>query len=98
MNEEKITHIARFEESPLSEREKMAMRYTEMFNLNPGSSDDAFFDQLKAVFTEGEIVELTFIIMTYSGLHRFNSVIDLEPRDPDRLTTVSVTPAAAHSG
>ena len=75
----------------------MALRYAEKFILNPGSIDDVFWAALNANFTEGEIVELSFINLTYNGLHRFNASIDLDPANPHGLTTVQV-PARVAGG
>jgi alkylhydroperoxidase family enzyme len=76
----------------------MALRYAEKFILNPNSIDDAFWAKLNASFTEGEIVELSFINMTYNGLHRFNAIIDLEPTNPYGLTTVQMPAPPGRSG
>ncbi len=41
---------------------------------------DESFEALREEFSEGEIVELSFFVGFYNLLHRFNAVIDLDPK------------------
>jgi len=90
VTEETIAKVADFRASDLSEREKIALEYTERYIFDPAGMDDAFFTRLREHFTEEEIVELGFILIMYNGLHRFNASIDLGPHHADRLWYVSV--------
>jgi alkylhydroperoxidase family enzyme len=54
-----------------SEREKIALRYTDAIVWNPSDADDELWAQLIAEFTEVEIVELGYWIGFTSGGQRW---------------------------
>lgn len=62
--EQRIHLISAWRESPLySERERAALEWTEALTLLPSSrADDAFYEPLKAHFSDEEIVQLTVAI------------------------------------
>ncbi len=64
-----------FEESALSEREKMALRYADRLKLGPWGPDDAFLAELKRHFSDAEICEIGYVSMAYGGAHNFLSSI-----------------------
>lgn len=79
MTEEKIAEIPRYRESPLlSSREKAAIHYAEVLAGNHQSADQALFDELRAHFTEAEIIDLGIRIMTFVGYGRLVRVLGLE--------------------
>jgi alkylhydroperoxidase family enzyme len=79
MVEDKLTSVDRFESDPrFTERERWALRFTELLASNPSMATDKFFDDMRVHYTEGEIVELAFFLMACIGLHRFHTAIDLE--------------------
>ena len=47
-------------------------------------TDERFAD-LRGEFSDGEIVEMSFFVGFYNLLHRFNAVIDLDPKAGDEL-------------
>ncbi len=51
-----------------SEREKVALRYADAIMYDPSQADDALWAQLKAEFSEAEIVEIGYWIgFTFGG-------------------------------
>jgi AhpD family alkylhydroperoxidase len=71
--EERLHLLSAWRESPLyTERERAALAWTEALTLiaDRGAPDDVYND-LKACFTEEEIVELTLLINTINSWNRF---------------------------
>ncbi len=64
----------------MTARERQALAFAETLIIAPTAMTDEDFDALREVFSEGEIVELSFFVGFYNLLHRFNSVIDLDPK------------------
>ncbi|MEE2665177.1 MAG: hypothetical protein VX681_13755 [Myxococcota bacterium] len=46
--------------------------------------------EIREVFSEGAIVELSFFVGFYNMLHRFNAVIDLDPKDGHEIVFESL--------
>ena len=63
-----------------SNRETLAVLYAEKLALDHRSLDDAFFDELRTVFTDAEIVELGMMAGQYIGFGRLLMVLDLAPK------------------
>jgi alkylhydroperoxidase family enzyme len=61
----------------LSEREKIAIQYTEVVTRDSNRVTDELFQQLKLHFSEPEIVELTFLIGFINMLNRFNNALGI---------------------
>ena len=79
MTEEKIAEIPRYRTSDaFSGREKAAIRYAEVLAGDHQSADEALFDELRAQFTESEIIDLGIRIMTFVGYGRLVRVLGLE--------------------
>lgn len=57
--------------------------YTDRWALDPVSIDASFLDRLRTCFSDQEIVELTYIVMWYAGIHRANAIFDVEPPSGD---------------
>lgn len=72
--------------SDLPEPERIALEYAEYLIVNPQTIDDGRFANLRSFFSEEEVVELSFFVLFYNMLHRFNTSIDLPP--PDGNNTV----------
>jgi alkylhydroperoxidase family enzyme len=86
ITEEMYAHLDESRDSDLySEREKLAIEYTERFVLDHLSLDDAFFARLADHFDPGELVELTYCIARHMALGRVTQVLELDlvcPVDP----------------
>ena len=69
----------------LSRREQIAVLYTEQVTLDSNNVADSMFEELRRLFTEAEIVELTFLIGFINMLNRFNNALRITYRgDYDR--------------
>ncbi len=79
LTEEKLAKVEHFDESDLTSREKVALRYVEFLVLNPHGADDAFFAEMKRWFTEGEITEIAYTVLAFNGAQRFLASIGQEP-------------------
>lgn len=64
-----------YESSDLAEREKMALRYTDMVKFNPQGVTAEFIASLKHHFSDAEICEIGYILLAYGGAHNFLSSI-----------------------
>ena len=81
----------------LDEREKLAIDFGERFATNHLSVDDDYFDRLKAMFSEAEIIELMLHCALYVGMGRMAALLDMTEELPDgfrRPFGESVTPTA----
>jgi uncharacterized peroxidase-related enzyme len=73
-------------------REKAALRLAERLTRNEGALNETELAELKAHFTEGEIVELMAASGLFNYFNRFNNLLAMEPTPPG----AGVEPAAAH--
>jgi alkylhydroperoxidase family enzyme len=62
----------------LSARERAAVHFAEKLAVDHHKVDDALWAELRASFSEAEIIELAVHTTLYIGLGRFNEVIGLE--------------------
>ena len=62
-----------------SPREKIALEYTELMANDPDRIDAAFYDALRQLYTEAEIVELGTFIGFNIGFHTFFGTLDFYP-------------------
>ena len=78
---EAITSDGYMDSPVLSEREKAAVLWTEHVTLNTAKFRDDVFEQVKAQFSEAEIVELTMLCSFRNMRNRFHDSlhIDLDP-------------------
>ena len=81
----RLHHLVIWRESPLfSERERAALAWTEVLTRIPehGVSDE-IFQQVREQFSEKEISDLTFIIMTINAWNRANVAFRTVPGSLD---------------
>lgn len=64
-----MSELMNYEQSEkFTQREKIALRYADAIMYDPNQADDKLWSELKAVFTEPEIVELGYWIgFTFGG-------------------------------
>ncbi len=79
LTEEKISELDAQGES-FTRREQLGVLYAEKLAVDHRSLDDAFFDELRTVFTDPEIVELGMMAGQYIGFGRLLMVLDLAPK------------------
>ena len=67
----------------LSDAEKLAIELGDRFACNHLSIDEAFFDELKTIFSEAEIMELLMHCALYVGMGRLAAVLDMTEELPE---------------
>lgn len=72
-----------YEESDLSEREKMALRFADIILTDPQKLDEAFFKQLKEHFTEEQIIDMGMGVGFLHGTQRFIESMGIVPESYD---------------
>lgn len=81
LTEEKITRLD-LDKTPegFTEKELLAIEYADRLAVAHHDMDDEFFDRLKAVFTEEQVLELGMMIGQFIGFGRLLMVLDLESK------------------
>jgi alkylhydroperoxidase family enzyme len=83
ITEEDVCSLEQPVEAPnLSAREKLAIDFGERFATNHLSIDDAYFERLKAEFTEAEVMELMLHCALYVGMGRLAALLDMTEELP----------------
>lgn len=80
------------ESANLPPRERLAIEYTRAAMADSNRVSDALFDQLRAHFSDAEIVELTFLIGFINMLNLFNNC--LQVRYDDDYAALGSTPTS----
>jgi len=79
LTEEKISRLEDFRTDPaFNERERLALEFAEKMATDHASLDDAFFQRMRANFSDPEIVEIGMAAGQYIGFGRLLMVLDLE--------------------
>lgn len=77
--EDKIAAVWTFETSPLFDAaERAALRVAMAASRTPNETTDAEFEELRAHFSEAEIVEILSVIAMFGFLNRWNSTVATE--------------------
>ncbi len=78
---EKVGALHRWRDSNLfDDRERAALEYTEAITFTDGQVDDALFQQLKQLFDDDALTELTGLIAFQNMSSKFNSALDVPPQ------------------
>ena len=73
-----------FERGEFTPREKIALRFATLMAQDHLRLDDAFFRELRAHFTDPEIIELGLVTGQFIGFGRLVAALDLEnPHEPE---------------
>jgi len=79
LTEELIAEVARYQTSTLlTPREKAAIRYAEVMAGDHRLASEELFDDLRKHFTEADIIDLGWRIVTFVGYGRFIHALGLE--------------------
>ena len=79
MDESRLAELGEFERSTLfTEREKVALRYTDAITWNPSAADDAMWADLKRHFSEAELVEMGYLVGVFAGGQRWIHTLQVE--------------------
>jgi len=82
---ERIAALLEFEDGPLTDAEKAALRYGRRVTRDASVPDDAFAD-LRRHFDEGEIVEITCVLALFTYFNRFKEALRIEPERAEKET------------
>ena len=78
-SEEKIRQVAEAAASPLyTEGERVALEYAEAMTVTGRKVTDELFTELRAAFSEAEIVELTAAVALENFRSKFNVALGIE--------------------
>jgi len=73
-----------YRESPLfNEKEKAVIAWSEAVTRNTAKSDKALWDEMKRLFTDAEIVEITLAGAMFNMINRLNDTFWTELESPD---------------
>jgi alkylhydroperoxidase family enzyme len=79
ITDEQLEDLATFETSPHFDRqEKAVLRYAEGMTRTPADVSDAAFDEIQALFSTEQIVELTAAIALENFRAQFNCALKIE--------------------
>ena len=79
-SEEQINDLANFRSrSDFTDAEKVALELAERMTLDSNGVDDAFWNELRKYYDEGEIIELLAAIGLFNYFNRFNNALHMEP-------------------
>ena len=79
VTEAKIAAIDDESSDLLSPRERTAIRFAEKLAVDHHKIDDGFWSELRAHFSEAEIIELSAHATVYIGFGRFNAILGIDP-------------------
>lgn len=81
-------------ELPLGETERLVVEYAEQVTRDANRVSDALFEQLRARFTDPQIVELTLRITLCGFFNKLNQAlrIDVEPEAPEAFAAIPSAP------
>lgn len=72
-------NVTHWRTSPLyNARERLAIEYAERIALDHHQLDDDFWQRAHALFSDGEIVDMTWSIVTLLAMGRFTRTLDLD--------------------
>lgn len=80
-NEAFYRNVSNWRDFPhFSERERLAIGYAEGLGLDPQgiASDEVFWKRIKAVFSDAEIVDLSYCIACWMGLGRIGHALGMD--------------------
>jgi len=78
-----VAELSDFEKGDFTPREMVALRFATLMAQDHHKLDDAFFRELRAHFTDPEIIELGMVTGQFIGFGRLLAALDLEnPRQP----------------
>lgn len=82
----RLHHIAIWRESPLfSPRERAALAWTEILTRIPADGvPDAVYDSVRVEFSEKELSDLTFLVMSINAWNRVNVAFRIVPGSYDK--------------
>jgi AhpD family alkylhydroperoxidase len=84
--EEQIGAVGDFERGPFSESEKIGFRYADRLHRSAAEIDDAFYAQVKNVYNDLQILELTAVAAAFEFFPRFVDALRIPITPPAKTT------------
>jgi alkylhydroperoxidase family enzyme len=78
ITEELVAALGDYEHGPFSEREKAALRYADQLFADHHAVDDALWDDLRGLFSEEELLELTWVLAEFIALGKVIYVLGIQ--------------------
>jgi alkylhydroperoxidase family enzyme len=78
ITEELVGALRDYESGPFSDREKAALRSADQLFADHHAVDDALWDNLRARFTEEELLELTWVLAEFIALGKVIYVLGIQ--------------------
>jgi len=79
-SEEQLADLANFRNrADFTDAEKAALELAERVTRDSNGVDDAFWNELRKYYDEGEIIELLAAIGLFNYFNRFNNALRMEP-------------------
>ena len=79
-SEEQLKDLANFRNrSDFTAAEKAALELAERVTRDSNGVDDAFWQELRKYYDEGEIIELLAAVGLFNYFNRFNNALHMEP-------------------
>ncbi len=75
ITEDVVAALANYEAGPFTDREKAALRYSDQMYFDHHKVDDGLFAELRARFTDDEILELSWVIGEFISLGKIMYVL-----------------------
>lgn len=72
----------------LSTEEKVAVQWAEAVTLNTAATRDDLFAEMKRLFTEAEIVELTMVSAMFNMINRINDSLQVPIEEQDEINLI----------
>jgi AhpD family alkylhydroperoxidase len=95
LTEELVCSLAKPYEAPgLTDAERVAIRFGELFATNHLAIDDAMFEQLHEHFDDGQIIELAFNCALFVGIGRIGALLHMVEELPEPFRGTDVAPGA----
>jgi alkylhydroperoxidase family enzyme len=85
-HEAQINGVKDFEKGPFTEEEKLGLRYADRLHRSPEEIDDAFYAQIKSVYNNLQIIELTAVAAAFEFFPRFIAALRIPITPPPRQT------------
>jgi alkylhydroperoxidase family enzyme len=77
-----VAALGDWEHGPFSAREKAALRYADQMYFDHHKVDDALFAELRAQFSDDEVLELSWAIGEFIALGKIIWVLDVPYGEP----------------
>lgn len=82
-SEDQLAHLEEYaSREDFTVAEKAALRLAELMTRNDRPLNDAEWQEMRAAYSEGEIVELMAAIGLFNYFNRFNNLLDMESTAP----------------